>query len=233
MFDGADILKTANKHLNETYVLGAIVPLANKGWKGPWDCAEFVSWCAYQSYDLIFGVKPPNPLNGESYSGWWHEEALAQGVRIPVEEAIATPGAILIRQPGAFGRKIGHVAISTGDGSTVEAHSTAVGVKKIPNAANRPWTGGAKLPGVRYSSGPALQPYQLPPGLYMVRDPFMRGDAVKAIQRALAKKGLVPGKIDGVFGHLTEAAVASFQAREGLVVDGCVGPQTAKALGLA
>lgn len=232
MFDGADIVTLANKHIDEPYVLGATVHMANKRWKGPWDCAEFVSWCAYQSYSILFGVKPPNADEGESYSGWWQEEAERRGLTIPVEQAIATPGALLVRKPGAFGRKVGHVAISCGDGSTVEAHSARIGVQVIADARQRPWTCGAVLPGVRYASAAVGAKYSLPKNLFMIRNPFMRGDAVKKIQEALSRRHCSPGTIDGVFGHQTSAAVASFQAREGLVVDGCVGPQTAEALGL-
>ena len=60
----------------------------------------------------------------------------------------------------------------------------------------------------------------------------MRGAAVRELQRALRDAGVNPGNIDGVFGPLTEMAVVGFQAREGLVVDGVVGPQTEEALGL-
>src|SRR5262245_22820946 len=54
-----------------------------------------------------------------------------------------------------------------------------------------------------------------------------RGTAVKKVQRAL---GVEP--VDGIFGADTEAAVKRFQRRKGLAVDGVVGPQTRKALGL-
>ena len=53
------------------------------------------------------------------------------------------------------------------------------------------------------------------------------GDAVSALQAALG----VPQT--GRFSTLTARAVRSFQRRQGLTVDGIVGPQTAAALGLA
>src|SRR5437016_2500925 len=53
---------------------------------------------------------------------------------------------------------------------------------------------------------------------------------VTAIQRALKDKGFDPGDIDGAWGRRTIAAVKAFQAKNGLEVDGIVGPQTAKAL---
>ena len=51
------------------------------------------------------------------------------------------------------------------------------------------------------------------------------GEAVKAAQTALNKHGygLV---VDGAFGSATDGAVRTFQSRNGLTVDGVVGPQT-------
>jgi uncharacterized protein (TIGR02594 family) len=53
---------------------------------------------------------------------------------------------------------------------------------------------------------------------------------IKAIQRALKKSGFDPGKIDGVWGRRTIAAVKAFQEAHGLEVDGILGPETARAL---
>lgn len=50
------------------------------------------------------------------------------------------------------------------------------------------------------------------------------------IQKALAAKGFDPGALDGVWGRRTAAAVRAFQASKGLLVDGVVGPITAKTL---
>jgi peptidoglycan hydrolase-like protein with peptidoglycan-binding domain len=54
---------------------------------------------------------------------------------------------------------------------------------------------------------------------------------VRALQLRLRAADESSGPIDGHFGPLTEAAVRHFQAREGLVVDGLVGPRTRTALG--
>jgi peptidoglycan hydrolase-like protein with peptidoglycan-binding domain len=53
---------------------------------------------------------------------------------------------------------------------------------------------------------------------------------VELLQRALRRSGFDPGPVNGGFGPTTAAAVRSFQAAMGLVVDGIVGPQTWRAL---
>ena len=57
-----------------------------------------------------------------------------------------------------------------------------------------------------------------------------RGDQVVNLQKSLKKVGFDPGVIDGIFGGNTEAAVKQFQAGNGLLVDGKVGPNTKAAL---
>jgi peptidoglycan hydrolase-like protein with peptidoglycan-binding domain/DNA invertase Pin-like site-specific DNA recombinase len=58
-----------------------------------------------------------------------------------------------------------------------------------------------------------------------------RGSArVRALQSRLLHAGESPGPIDGRFGPLTEAAVVTFQRRQGLTVDGIVGRDTQAAV---
>lgn len=59
-----------------------------------------------------------------------------------------------------------------------------------------------------------------------------RGEDVRKVQQALKKWGYYKGAVDGVFGSATLAAVKSFQKKNGLAVDGVVGPKTAAAMGL-
>lgn len=232
MFEGKDIVALARAHVGEKYVLGAKVHLANKNWSGPWDCAEFVSWACYHSYKTVIAVRPPDIQTGESYSGWWHDDAIKLGGVIPVADAIATPGAILIRRPGYTGIRIGHVAISCGDNHTVEAHSAKVGVAILPKANTRTWSAGFLIPGVTYARAGSAPKLAVPKNVIQLTSPFTRGPKVTAIQNALVAAGVNPGPVDGVFGNATAFAVAAFQAREGIVVDGVVGPETQKALGL-
>lgn len=56
------------------------------------------------------------------------------------------------------------------------------------------------------------------------------GDDVAALQERLAELGFDTGRVDGVFGHRTEAALKAFQREYGLVSDGVCGPATLRAL---
>jgi N-acetylmuramoyl-L-alanine amidase len=57
------------------------------------------------------------------------------------------------------------------------------------------------------------------------------GDDVAALQERLLDLGFPCGRVDGVFGTLTEGAVRELQRGVGLRPDGTVGPQTLRALG--
>lgn len=52
------------------------------------------------------------------------------------------------------------------------------------------------------------------------------GVAVTYLQNSLIKIGYDIGKVDGVFGIRTEAAVIDYQSKNGLKTDGIVGPKT-------
>lgn len=57
-----------------------------------------------------------------------------------------------------------------------------------------------------------------------------QGALVKAIQTRLASLGYAIGRADGVYGSRTRSAILAFQAENGLVTDGKIGPQTRAAL---
>lgn len=59
------------------------------------------------------------------------------------------------------------------------------------------------------------------------------GSDVKTCQWKLSQWGYYKGSIDGVFGADTAQAVRDFQQRNGMVVDGVVGPGTWSALGFS
>ncbi len=56
-----------------------------------------------------------------------------------------------------------------------------------------------------------------------------RGDDVTTLQERLLGLGFDPGRVDGLFGPDTEAAVRAFQRGVGLLPDGQVGPDTLRA----
>ncbi|AGA70858.1 spore cortex-lytic enzyme [Desulfitobacterium dichloroeliminans LMG P-21439] len=59
-----------------------------------------------------------------------------------------------------------------------------------------------------------------------------RGPEVTELQKRLASLGYVVGKVDGIYGTKTKAAVTRFQRERGLKVDGMAGAQTIKELKL-
>ena len=58
----------------------------------------------------------------------------------------------------------------------------------------------------------------------------MRGDDVAALQARMTEMGFNAGRVDGIFGELTESAVKEFQKSAGVRVDGKCGPATIIAL---
>lgn len=228
---GADgIVALARTHIGETYVLGARAPMGNKDWRGPWDCAEFCSWCLYQASGILFGVEPRHdPIRADAYTGYWAAQTREAGAAVAIEQAVGIAGAFLLREPQSG--RVGHIAISDGTGGTVEAHSSRLGVI-AGQAGGRRWDYGILVPGIRHFT--SASPVAVAPpaaGILRLTDPMMRGDEVRKLQQSLADLGLHPGAIDGVFGPQTEVAVAQFQASKGLLVDGEFGPATRKAIG--
>lgn len=59
---------------------------------------------------------------------------------------------------------------------------------------------------------------------------LMRGDDVVALQRRLTSLGFDAGRIDGIFGRQTDAALREFQRGVGVDSDGTAGAQTFRAL---
>jgi N-acetylmuramoyl-L-alanine amidase len=66
--------------------------------------------------------------------------------------------------------------------------------------------------------------------LYLQNAPLMRGDDIAALQARLTEMGFHCGRVDGIYGRMTESAVKEFQKSVGAVVDGKCGPATIIAL---
>lgn len=226
---GRELVRLAEKHVGERYILGAKVPMSNPKWTGPWDCAEFVSWCVYQVTDTLFGCRPRdgNPDAVEAYTGYWWDDAKKFKASIPVEEAAATLGAVVLRRPGTNG--IGHIVISLGDGTTIEAMGANKGVRN-GKLDDRRWDIGILVPGIDVKPATSLLAVNSPGVILQVKSPPISGPLVKAVQKSLKALGFSPGPIDGEYGPQTAAAVFAFQVANRLVADAEVGPLTAKAL---
>ena len=232
MTTGEEIYKLAIKHEGEDYILGAFVPKNNSNWKGPWDCAEFVSWCVYQTAEILYGCTNNNvdPAIADAYTGSWGRDARKIGIKITPDNAAGIKGAAVLRLSSRT-RRVGHIVISDGNGGTIEAHSSRRGVIRH-TLSGRSWSMGILVSGIEYKDKGEIE-LKPPKGIvYKLKHPMMSGAGVKSLQRALKAKGFDPGKIDGFFGNMTYAAVVAFQASKGLVVDGEAGPITLKALGL-
>jgi len=99
--------------------------------------------------------------------------------------------------------------------------------------AGRRWDIGILVPEIDYTAGEVDEDGAEAPGpIYRLIELHMTGPIVKEIQRKLKEKGFNPGPLDGDFGSMTHAAVVSFQAARGLLIDGEVGATTARALGV-
>jgi len=58
------------------------------------------------------------------------------------------------------------------------------------------------------------------------RTPMLRGDDVAELQSRLSQLGFDPGRVDGIFGDQTVAALTDFQQNAGLLADGILGKRT-------
>ena len=74
--------------------------------------------------------------------------------------------------------------------------------------------------------------YQLGDRMLYRRVPMMRGDDISSLQQSLNSLGFDAGKVDGLFGPATLAAVLDFQHNRGMAEDGIVGAAVAGELGL-
>ena len=230
MATGKEMLEIAAQHVGERYILGALAPKNNAQWRGPWDCAEFVSWCVFQAGGILYGChsNTATPASADAYTGFWARDAGSLGKKISLDEAARTPGAALLRVPSPGAN--GHIVLCDGTGGTIEAMSRRQGVRRHTINGRR-WDMGILVPGITYEAGQGGAVTD-PPTIFRLTSPFMRGETVRRIQQALKEAGVDPGTIDGIFGPKTKAAVLGYQLEKGLVPDGEVGPETAAALGI-
>ncbi len=229
--NGSDILRIAAKHIGEPYILGALAPKNNAKWKGPWDCAEFASWCVFQAAGILYGCEKndADPAVADSYTGYWQRDADSLGKKISVEVAARTPGAAILRAPSP--NAYGHIVFSDGKGGTIEAHSSKKGVCRSTLDGRR-WDTGILVNGIAYEERPSEVVIEPEGIIFRITSPLMKRKAIRLVQQELKKRGFDPGGLDSVYGSKTAAAVTAFQLSKKLLPDGEVGPVTARALGV-
>ena len=122
-------LQSALAQTGDAYVWGASASPTDPN-PTAFDCSELVKWAAKRA-----GVDLPD--------GSWLQylQLKQQGATIPVEQALQTPGALLFSfshepTPGGGRPSHTHVAISLGNGKTIEARGRSYGVGSF-DAANR------------------------------------------------------------------------------------------------
>jgi peptidoglycan hydrolase-like protein with peptidoglycan-binding domain len=69
------------------------------------------------------------------------------------------------------------------------------------------------------------------PRTLKLTEPMMQGEDVRRVQKALKAAG-INIEPDGFFGNDTDKAVRQFQQQKGLTVDGIVGAETRRILGV-
>lgn len=228
---GDDLVALAQRHLGEPHVPGARAPMGNVDWRGPWDCAGFVSWCVHRASGIVYGAEPRNdPMMADAGTGFWARHAETHGQIVSVAEASAIAGAAVLRRP--VQGQVGHLVLSDGRGGTIEAHSRVRGVV-ADTLSGRRWDIGILVPGIRYLRGEDPPPLAPPPPVLRLTSPLTRSDRIRRLQQALAGRGLATGSLDAIYGPQVAHAVRLFQSQQGLVADGEAGPATFAALGIA
>ncbi|MEU8229115.1 NlpC/P60 family protein [Actinoplanes sp. NPDC048967] len=147
-------LEVARNQIGDRYVFGAEADLEDAD-PETFDCSELTQWAASQA-----GVTLPDGATQQ----YLHLKKL--GVLVPVEEAKDIPGALLFsfdREPRlGDGRTPGaHVAISLGDGATVEARNSRDGVGQFTSGDRFQYA--AVIPGISDGEATVPPPVTLPP----------------------------------------------------------------------
>ena len=157
---GEEFVRLALAQAGDRYVFGAEAG-TDEANPDVFDCSELTQWAAHRA-----GVDLPD-------GSWLQYQALAdEGGAMSVEQALKTRGALLFyfsESPTGAGRpNQAHVAISLGDGRTIEARSTKDGVgiftadtKRFNYAAAVPQFAGAGGPVDLPAPGPTFPPVPL------------------------------------------------------------------------
>jgi cell wall-associated NlpC family hydrolase len=129
------VVTKAMTQTGDPYIFGTEVNLTDPN-PDAFDCSELVQWVCAQ-----LGVKPAMP-DGAIYQ---RDHCRNHGTLITLAEAVKTPGALLFRISSSGN----HVAISMGNGATIEARGSAYGVGSW-SATRSGFTHAGLIPGVSY-----------------------------------------------------------------------------------
>jgi hypothetical protein len=124
-----DFLRAALSQNGDRYIFGAETRMNDPN-PSAFDCSELVQWAGGRA-----GLDIPDGANNQR--DWCRRN----GTQISVEEALRTPGALLFRD--------GHVAISLGDGRTIEARGRNYGVGVFDGSGR--FTSAGLVPGMSYA----------------------------------------------------------------------------------
>jgi cell wall-associated NlpC family hydrolase len=125
-----DFVALALKQVGDSYVYGAEASLSSSD-PSVFDCSELVQWAAAR----VGCFMPDGSSNQMNYMR-------SKGTTCSVTEAKRVRGALLW--------KPGHIAISLGDGRTVEALNPSYGVVVMGSSRSFSWEGAGRIPGMRY-----------------------------------------------------------------------------------
>ena len=132
--------------------------------------------------------------------------------------------------PGLAVWRNGHIGIYEGNGYVLEFRGTAYGAVRT-KLAERGFNYWGKIRDVDYGDAKIDPTKWNVYRLLKYTKPMLRGDDVKELQTRLNAAGFNCGKIDGIFGKKTEAAVMAYQKAKKLAVDGKAGKNTITKLG--
>lgn len=168
MTNVVDFVNEALTHRGKPYIFGTEASPLDPDPEA-FDCSELVEYSASRT-----GIKPKVPDG--AYYQWQHTRN--HGLAIPVKEGIHTYGALLFIGDGTgVGRDaITHVAISLGNGTTIEARGARWGVGVW--SAERGFNYAGRIPGLDYKKAGPISP-KVP-----IKLKYAKGDAGKHVDFA-------------------------------------------------
>lgn len=236
---------TALSQNGDKYVYGAEASASNPN-PSAFDCSELVEWSLSQ-----IGIRFVDGAENQ------FRTCKRAGKEISISRAVSTRGALLFKignGPRNDGTSGNHVAISQGNGQTIEARGRRYGVGEWSATSGRSWTNAALIPGLPgYGLGsgasaaeqvdpppPPLTPEQIRanklaqdlatvaqiiPSMRKTIRPGSEGTAVRILQQGLQRRGFwVP--ITGVYDPYTRHVVQQLQTKRKKRADGIVGNVT-------